>query len=171
MVIQHEKFTYETTIDALRQFVKEMPLEEGQKFAIIMDNASWHRKAKRLIKEDDQYKDLREKIEFVEIPPYSPDLNPIEQLWRKMRYELTDNRYFGSMEILKSALWHYFRRLNWEVNRKEVASLCTFDFDKPPSNRKPRRRVRIGDDFIILSSETAIALPMKPLLPELRPAS
>ena len=128
-------------------------------FAIIMDNASWHKKARRLIQEEETYLDLKEKIIFVDIPPYSPDLNPIEQLWRKMRYELTDNRYFATIAILKDALYHYFRRLQWEQNRKAVASLCSFNFDRVNTNRKPKQRIPVGDKFIILSSETTLAIP------------
>lgn len=159
VVLQTDTFNYETTIWALREFIKTIQIEPGQMFAIIMDNASWHKKARRLIQDEETYLDLKEKIIFVDIPPYSPDLNPIEQLWRKMRYELTDNRYFATIAILKDALHHYFRRLQWEQNRKEVASLCSFNFDSANTKRKPKQRIPVGDKYIILSSETALAIP------------
>ncbi len=159
VVFQTDTFNYQTTIWALREFVKAIQIEPGQKYAIIMDNASWHKKARRLIFEDEMYLDLKEKIIFVDIPPYSPDLNPIEQLWRKMHYELTDNRYFATIAFLKDALYHYFRRLQWDQNRKEVASICSFNFDRSVANRKPKQRIPIGDKCIILSSETALAIP------------
>lgn len=159
VVLQTDTFNYETTIWALQEFMKKIQIEPGQIFAIIMDNASWHKKARRLIQEEEIYQDLKEKIIFVDIPPYSPDLNPIEQLWRKMRYELTDNRYFATMSILKEALFHYFKRLQWEQNRKQVASLCSFNFDRVYTNRKSKQRIPVGDNYIILSSETALAIP------------
>ena len=42
---------------------------------MILDNASWHKKAKRLIWEDQlpEYANIREKVKFLDIPPYSPD--------------------------------------------------------------------------------------------------
>ena len=45
-----------------------------------MDNAPWHKKTMRLVSEESrsEYADIREKVEFVKLPPYSPDLNPIE---------------------------------------------------------------------------------------------
>ena len=47
-----------------------------------MDNAPWHKKAKRLIETEDDYVDIRSAITLESMPPYSPDLNPIEQVWR-----------------------------------------------------------------------------------------
>lgn len=45
------------------------------KFAMIMDNAPWHKKAMRLIEneKETQYTDIREKFMLVRLPPYSPD--------------------------------------------------------------------------------------------------
>ena len=51
-----EKFTFETTIDALRAFLKNCPPPENHQYYMVMDNASWHKKAKRLIKENAEQK-------------------------------------------------------------------------------------------------------------------
>ncbi|MDY4413374.1 MAG: transposase, partial [Ruminococcus sp.] len=69
------------------------PVPEGKKYAIIMYNALWHKKAIRLIADDElpEYSDIREKVEFIKLPPYSPDFNPIEQVWRITRRENTHN--------------------------------------------------------------------------------
>lgn len=66
-------FTYDTTIDMLREFLKHIHLKDEQHIYIVMDNAPWHKKARRLIKEnkDGQYNDLISKIDFIDIPPYS----------------------------------------------------------------------------------------------------
>jgi transposase len=42
---------------------------------VILDNASYH-KSERLLKLFHSYK-----ISLIFLPPYSPDLNPIENLW------------------------------------------------------------------------------------------
>jgi transposase len=49
-----------------------------------MDNASFHRKSK-LQKLADKYGML-----LIFLPPYSPDLNPIEKLWANMKRALRD---------------------------------------------------------------------------------
>ncbi|WP_406042493.1 transposase [Succinimonas sp.] len=65
---------------------------------MVLDNAPWHKKAIRLIWEEElpEYQDIRDKMTYISMPPYSPDLNPIEQVWRITRREMTHNRYFPS---------------------------------------------------------------------------
>lgn len=97
-----EKFNYETTIDSIRAFLEAKPIPEGKRYALVMDNAPWHKKTVRLVQEESQpeFADIREKVEFVKLPPYSPDLNPIEQVWRITRKENTHNVFFcGAIEI------------------------------------------------------------------------
>ena len=55
-----------------------------------------------------EYADIRQKIELIRLPPYSPDLNPIEPCWRKARREVTHNRYFKSLDDLAYSLFSYF---------------------------------------------------------------
>jgi hypothetical protein len=53
-------------------------------YTIVMDNASFHRKNK-LQKLAEKYG-----MQLVFLPPYSPDLNPIEKLWANMKRALRD---------------------------------------------------------------------------------
>ena len=98
-----EWFNYETTISSIRAFLKSNPLSENHKYYLIMDNAPWHKKAKRLIKENSnqEYSDITNKIVFVYLPPYSPDLNPIEQVWRMTRRDATHNIFFNDVHELE----------------------------------------------------------------------
>jgi transposase len=129
-VTSHERFTWESTIAAIRSFLKNYICKRGHKIYMILDNASWHKKAKRLIRDENntEYADIREKVTFLDIPPYSPDLNPIEQLWRKARHEITHNRFFRSLPDLRAALANFFGKFV-EPN-EEIASLCRFNFEK-----------------------------------------
>lgn len=121
-------FNYETTIEALRSFLKECPAPEGCKYYLVMDNATWHKKAKRLIKENvnGEYSDIKDQVVFVYLPPYSPDLNPIEQVWRITRREAKHNRFFSSANELEVALDDYYSFYS-EPN-EYLKSLCSFDF-------------------------------------------
>lgn len=123
-------FTYETTIEMLHSFLADIEIKEGQTIYMVMDNAPWHRKARRLIAEDDQYLDIRNAITFLDIPPYSPDLNPIEQVWRATRRECTHNRYFASKADLTQKLDGYFAR--YTKPNDKFRTLCTFNFNKEP---------------------------------------
>ena len=86
-----EKFNYETTIDSIRAFLKAKPVPEGKRYILVTDNAPWYKKTVRLVHEEAQpgFDDIREKAESVKLPPYSPDLNPIEQVRRITRKENT----------------------------------------------------------------------------------
>ena len=119
-------FTYETVIQSLRDFISLYPIEEGRKVCMVIDNAPWHKKAYRLVQEEalEEYSDIREKIELIKLPPYSPDLNPIEQCWRITRREVTHNTYFPNKKTLEKTLDKYFSEYR-EPNVK-FASLCTF---------------------------------------------
>ena len=93
---------------------------------MIVDNAPWHKKAIRLIEDDKnlEYADIREKIVFVKLPPYSPDLNPIEQVWRITKKENTHNGFFKSKEDLKNTVDTAFDQ--WAIPNCQLRSLCSF---------------------------------------------
>ena len=90
-----------------------------------MDNAPWHKKMYRLIVNEklDEYSDIRDKVEFILLPPYSPDLNPIEQVWRITRRENTHNVFFESIESLKSTVDNAFSQ--WRTPNEQLHSLCS----------------------------------------------
>lgn len=119
-------FTFETTTESVREYIKANPIEDGKKFAMILDNAPWHKKAIRLIEDvrNAEYADIREKVVFVKLPPYSPDLNPIEQVWRITRRENTHNVFFNSKEDLKEKVDKVF--LQWAKPNKQLQTLCSF---------------------------------------------
>lgn len=67
---------------------------QGKKVYMVLDNVRFHH-AKRLKPILVRYK---HRMEFVFLPPYSPDLNPVERVWWLMRKEITHNRCVKSME-------------------------------------------------------------------------
>lgn len=121
-------FNFETVIKSIRSFLNICPPPSGKKYYLVMDNAPWHKKAKRLIKEnaDNEYSDINDKVVFVYLPPYSPDLNPIEQVWRKTRREVTHNRFFANAKQLEEEIDQYYEPLS--SPNTELQSLCSFSF-------------------------------------------
>ena len=119
-------FNYETVIQSFRDFIKAKPPKEGKKYCIILDNAPWHKKAIRLIwgEEQPEYSDIRDAMTYLSLPPYSPDLNPIEQVWRITRREKTHNRYFGSLPIITDVLDDYFN--GFSMPNDQLRKLCSF---------------------------------------------
>src|SRR3990167_10838217 len=63
--------------EALRELKRRY---EGEKLCIIWDNARWHRSKdlRVLLGEGHEF----ENIHFVWLPPYAPDENPEEHVWK-----------------------------------------------------------------------------------------
>jgi transposase len=72
---------------------------------IIMDNATWH-KTKMIRGYCEQNGIL---VEF--LPPYSPELSPIEQWWKKLKHT-TANKLFHTEQQLR-------RHINSEARKKK----------------------------------------------------
>lgn len=110
-------FTYETVLQSLRDLIAIHPGD--QKIVVVMDNAPWHKKAKRYIATMPECADIAERIEILSLPPYSPDLNPIERVWRIARREQTHNTFFPDLQTLTDKLDNYFARFR-DPNSKLV---------------------------------------------------
>jgi transposase len=65
-----------------------------RKVVMVLDNVPYHH-AKRLKPILERYK---HRIELFYLPPYSPDLNPIERVWWYMRKKITHNRYVQNLQ-------------------------------------------------------------------------
>ena len=75
--------------------------EVGRGKYIIMDNASFHRKA-RLAELA-----ASRKCKVIFLPPYSPDLNPIENKWAWIKQKLRE--ILSEFESFDHALWSVFQ--------------------------------------------------------------
>jgi len=53
----------------------------------------------------------RQQLRFHFLPTYSPNLNPIERLWRHFRRTVTDNYFFETMVALLEATRTFFLEL------------------------------------------------------------
>ena len=88
------------------------------KLYLILDNASWHR-ARELA---DFFTANQDRLERLFLPPYSPELNPIERVWRITRRQVTHNRYFEATDHLRTALTSCFAK--WEQPNSALKVLC-----------------------------------------------
>lgn len=75
-------------------------LEPSKKYVFILDNAGWHKTS--VIKSI--FEEYKNQIVVEFIPPYSPELNPIETCWKVTRNAVTKSQYFKTIEELKCAL-------------------------------------------------------------------
>lgn len=64
---------------------------------LAVDGAAWH-KAKKL--------DVPPNIELFFLPPATPEMNPIEQIWKEIRKRGFKNEVFQTLEIVIDRLCH-----------------------------------------------------------------
>ena len=92
----------------------------GEKIFLVLDGAGYNRA-------DSVKKTAKElNMELVYLPPYSPNLNPIERLWKFMKKKVTANNYFEEFDDFKLALVNFFRGIR--KHRVELETLITDNF-------------------------------------------
>jgi len=125
-VCKPERFNTATTIESIRAFLKAHPAPKGKKYALVMDNAAWHKSVQRIVGDErrSEYSDIYDSVVFIKMPPYSPDFNPIEQVWRITRRENTHNKFFDSISATEKVLDMAFAQ--WASPNEQLRSLCDF---------------------------------------------
>jgi transposase len=118
-LVMHEDLTLNAA-STMRFFNKiEEAYPEKRLIHIFCDNAPYYRN-----------KAVREylkgsKIELHFLPPYSPNLNPIERLWKWMKERVVYNTYYEHFEDFKDAVFGFFSLLSSAgTDSKLKISLC-----------------------------------------------
>jgi hypothetical protein len=78
---------------------------------LVLDRAGWHRsKALR----------VPENITLLHLPPYSPELNPVERLWAYLRSHYLSNRVYHDYDDLFQACGQAWNQLT----PAQLGSIC-----------------------------------------------
>ena len=97
----------------LKDFARQLP--KNSHALLVMDGAGWH---------DSQDLQIPTNVSILLLPPYSPELNPTELIWRQLRQRKLSNRFYPTVESLESAVddaWLWI-----SMQQKEISSLCLF---------------------------------------------
>ena len=108
----------QSTVSLLEKLLREQPLGI---IYLILDNAKYYRS--KLVKE---FQKDNPRIQFVFLPPYSPNLNIIERLWKFFKKKLTYNSYYEKFAVFKYYCLDFFK--NIEKYKMELKSLMTDNF-------------------------------------------
>jgi transposase len=97
-------------------FLREVSQRHPDEFILwVHDGAPCHRSGTLVVPKN---------ICLVELPPYSPELNPVEHLWEEMREKEFWNRTFLSMRAVERAMVQSLRRL--EEDKDLIRSMTSF---------------------------------------------
>jgi transposase len=94
----HEIFEAQTFWAFLKALLRRRA--RGKKMVVLLDNAAYHHAGAL----NGWLREHRAVLELLFLPPYSPELNPIERVWKLLRRLCTHNEYFPELELLQNAL-------------------------------------------------------------------
>jgi len=91
---------------------------------IIWDRAPWHDRCLAVERQADTLG-----LALHPLPPYSPDLNPIEGLWKWMREDLSQHHCFKYLYLLERACLDFIDRINLDPEAIITRLWPKFDLD------------------------------------------
>jgi hypothetical protein len=75
---------------AMPLFLKEVSSRHAEEFILrVLDGVGWHRAGQL---------EVPTNMHLIFLPPYSPELNPVEQVWESIRENRFGNEVSGSMD-------------------------------------------------------------------------
>jgi transposase len=102
--------------EAMNVFLAELSQEySSDKLALIMDGAGWHKSSDLKVPEN---------IKIFFLPPYSPELNPVERLWLYIKQRILSNKIYQTIDDLENTLCEFINGLSKEV----VKNICTASY-------------------------------------------
>jgi transposase len=86
----------EASTICMNVFLAEVAARHRQDFIVmVLDGAGWHRSHDL---------EIPENMKLLPLPPYSPELNPVEHLWEELREKSFHNKVFDSLDAVESQL-------------------------------------------------------------------
>jgi transposase len=92
--------------------------KKGKRIVVILDNARYHHA--KILK--DFLRKNRKVLHLEFLPAYSPELNPIERVWKITRRICTHNCYFELLDEVKSSVTKQHNR--WKKPNETLRRLC-----------------------------------------------
>lgn len=68
---------------------------QGHHAVLILDGAGWHQPGDKLV--------VPANLSLLHLPPYCPELNPVENIWQYLRQNYLSNRVFDSYTAIVDA--------------------------------------------------------------------
>jgi len=114
---EEEKFNAQSCWQFLKQ-LHQKSTRSAKRVVIILDNAKYHHAL--LHKAWREEAKPRFRLDF--LPPYSPDLNPIERVWKLTRRLCLHNVYFPKLDQVCITAERQFDQ--WSAGSNALKKLC-----------------------------------------------
>ena len=104
--------------ECMQLFLDEVGVRHpNDKIVMVLDGAGWH--ASGSLKPPHNMK-------LLSLPPYAPELNPVEHVWDELREKYFHNRVFDSLDALEDQLELALRA--FETNAQMVQSIVAWEW-------------------------------------------
>ncbi|QAA35314.1 IS630 family transposase [Clostridium manihotivorum] len=113
---EHDKYDAVVFLEFLKKVLSQYP--KG-KIVIVLDNARIHHA--KLIQPF--LEEMKDRLELMFLPPYSPELNLIEGLWGWLKSSVVNNVFFKSVNRVKDSIQNFIRTIN-KVPTATIDRLC-----------------------------------------------
>lgn len=97
--------------DAVEDFIVDLRRKLGRKLIVVWDGWSVHRSAARNLQ-----KRFPKTLQFSSLPPYAPDLNPVEQIWAHTKYGDLANFIPEDLDHLERETWLSLRAKHYHTD-------------------------------------------------------
>jgi len=121
--VEDERINAQTMIALLQLILKEQ--KEG-KIHIVLDNARYYH---ALVVKEFLVDNPRITLHF--LPPYSPNLNIIERLWKVLKTKVVYNKFYLKFEDFRLAVNDFFKNEVWKQKEFESLLIDNFQIIKP----------------------------------------
>lgn len=122
LILDEKTVNSESTIRLLNAISQK---QKHGKAYLILDNASHHHA--KIVR---GWLLHHPRFKLIFLPPYSPNLNLIERLWKFFHKQVTNNHYFETFEEFKESTFNFFNNL--KIYQSELDSLLTDNFRLAP---------------------------------------
>ena len=108
--------------EVIEAFLEEVKIQynKAKTICIILDNARYQRS--NIVQTTAKFFN----IDLIYLPPYSPNLNLIERLWRYFKKEVMKNKYYPDYSTFEKMVDHFF--INFNDRLTDMKSLLNFKF-------------------------------------------
>lgn len=113
----HGLITTHAATDFMQEFLKSFSksLRSNEHAILVLDNAGWHHSRRLTIPSN---------VTLHFLPPYSPDLNPIENLWKFMKSKFLCNKFYQDTKQIIETGVEAWRKLTKEI----IQSVCAWKY-------------------------------------------
>jgi transposase len=118
ILLEEENCNADSIVRLLEAIKKQY--HEAETICLILDNARYQ---KGIIAQS-KAKELG--IDLVFLPPYSPNLNLIERLWKFFKRKVMKNKYYEDFKTFKTAIKKFFE--NFDQYNNQLSTLLNFKF-------------------------------------------